>query len=146
MPQDTQYYGSCELIAPKRYLNGKPNPTYYKMTYNLWSNKWYNKFKQSWYNKDVNKYNKCLIRSRDGRAKAQLALDCSIDENKGKYECKVELGANTAFQPITNPYQVPGKRQTGLGDDEGNKILDFENMDKNILFGGAALALFILLR
>jgi len=145
MPQDTQYYDSCELIAPKRFINGKPNPTYYKKTYNLWANKWYDKFKQSWYDRDTNKYNKCLLRSRDGRAKAEVDIDCDIDANKGKVDCKIKTGG-AAYPAITNTDDVPGKSQTGLGDDKGNQILNFEQMDKKILFGGAALALFILLR
>jgi len=141
MAENTQYYGSCELIKPNRESN-----SYYKMTYNLWSNKWYKKFKQSWYNQDVNKYNKCLIQSKDGRAKLEIDLDCSVDANKGKGGCKITTGPNSAYPPITNTNDVPGKSQTGLGDDEGDKILNFEQMDKKILFGGAALALFILLR
>ena len=143
MPENTQYYEYCELIVPKRYIDGKPNPTYYKMTYNVWSNKWYNKFKQSWFNRDTNKYNKCLIRSRDGRAKAEVSLDCSLDQNKKKYECKVQVGANTA---ISDPNNATGKTQTGLGDGLSSYFNNVSNEDKKILIGGALVAFYLVMR
>lgn len=141
MPQDTQYYEYC--TQPKRYLNGKPNPTYYKMTYNLWSNQWYNKFKQSWYNQDVNKYNKCLIQSKAGRAKAEVSLDCSQDKNKGKTGCKIQVGANTA---ISDPNNATGKTQAGLGDGLSSYFNNISADDQKILIGGALVAAYLLLR
>lgn len=140
MPVDTQYYSSCELIKPNR-----ESQTYYKMTYNLWKNKWYKKFKQSWYNSDVNKYNKCLVQSKQGRPQAQFSVDCSLNENKGKGQCSVQAGEAYSYYK-KSPQEVPGKTQTGLSDDKGASILNFENIDERILIGGAAVALILLLR
>ena len=140
------YAGLC--VPPNR-----ESKTYYKKTYNLWSNKWYDKFKQPWFNRDTNKYNKCLATSEWGRPSLKVSGEYCYKKKKGKDKgkevcAKFDIGSNTIGKPYevhTSTASVAGKTQMGLGQDMGSAILNFETLDKRILIGGA-IALLLILR
>lgn len=89
-----------------------------------------------------NDYNRCVENLALGRRKIEIDASCDINPNTGKYQCNVKTGPGA----VTNPSDLVGASQAGLGQDQGSIMEAFKKKDTQILIGAGVVLLLLMRR